>query len=306
MSGILQVPDPSGQKCCDCSVQSGCGCGPPACKMVCRSFASSAALCGFPEFANPSIPPVFYQRATLSGGFSTTCGLGTSCSHPSDCTFAVVFTGESTFDPNTCAETIGGFLASSGSCGCGQNTALWDVTTVAIDNCRSVDLGLTDAYFSNQHQLVQPGIVGTCRTGGTNGCIIPAGGPTCFLDQPDSLDQAIQRSGGTNPLWASIDNGVCSSNTAFTTLWNGTGIFSYRRGQVQVSLPLASAGHTYKITITLYERTTGSGGPFTPYGLLEVSVSCGLNQPAITPWLEVGNVAGLEISAVGCSVVQTS
>lgn len=61
------APRGSDDSCCECNQWSDCECGGAACGLTCESKAYTATLCGEPEIADPSTPPRFYKRKTVTG-----------------------------------------------------------------------------------------------------------------------------------------------------------------------------------------------------------------------------------------------
>lgn len=276
--------------------------------MKCQSIIGSGQFVGFPEFV-PSVPPLFFLESDLSGGWSWTCSAnGEGCTGPFPNQFSITFGGSCIY-----SATTGLLIQNSGQCvatgGCGitQIGGVCDVSQSFGDACEGVGLNLTDLYEGdNYHGIVQPLVpgAGTCRTSGSgfNGCLLPSSSAACLRKNPDTIENAIARALGPNPVWGGADT-ACADNTSYTTLWNNTGIFTFSAAQVQVTIPLAQAGHTYEITVTLVERATGSGGVYTPYGLMQFNVSASVSGPAVSPWQTLPVDAGLQIMASSCSVV---
>ena len=306
----VQVPDPSGTKCCDCKAQVGCNCAGPPCVMVCRSVATSAQFCGFIEYVQ-STPPNWYHIKTLSGGSETNCIKSLSrCTPPGQaCSQTWLYQGSYQYDPVTCLETGGATLMTDG--GCDGNPFQKIVTDVnltdGVQSCISVSMDLVVSQKSNANQLVGGNLAGQCNIGGTNGCICvgQAAGVVydAVLSDGDTVAQAIFRQTGPNPAWVEQAQGSPLANTSYTTLWNSSGIFAFRKSQLQVAIPAAAINHTYKITINISERALGGGGPFVPEGIMEVTVTSGQNWAALTPWIDMPIIPGQELLASQCSVV---
>ena len=87
--------------CCDCGViVDPCTCN-NGCSLECRSKAAAAELCGFDEFADPSVPPKRYRRQTFSGQYTGNVYLGADCTSHTG-TFELTWSGAAVYDQASC------------------------------------------------------------------------------------------------------------------------------------------------------------------------------------------------------------
>lgn len=302
MAGVIQVPAPGGTTCCDCAIQVDCGCG-AGCVMKCRSISGSATFCGFGEFpGHVSTPPIFYRLASLGGNCSFGCGLSEGCSpgHQNDCHRTFTYGGSCSYDKNTCALTIAGTMTTGGDCEPNFVAPRCDIENTDLV-AFGINIGYPDIFSSNSHTFDNSG-AGVCETNpsGFVGCIGSAASCQNILSNPDTIEDALLRSTGPDPAWNENDGGNCLQNTSFSTTWGGSGIFTFRKSQVQVTIPFAIVGREYAVQIILLERTTGTAAPFTPFGLLELTISATLTGAA-SQWVDLPDEAGLEILAGSCT-----
>jgi hypothetical protein len=305
---IIQVPDPTGTKCCDCATQSGCGCG-AGCSIKCRSSAGTAVFCGFPEFpGHTSNPPLYYRTANLSGGVTATCSTdGEGCTNPDQCSQSWTYGGQCSFDRLTCAETTTGNLVITGTCAAGGTFPTCDIQATSVDNVSGVSVTFPDVYTSTSHEFSSPD-AGTCfnSASGFTGCIWQISTCECILSTQDTIADAILRETGPDVVWSSQSQGACGANSSFTTTWSSPSkTFGFRLAQVQLTIPFTTPGHTYSFKIILGERATGSIGPFTPFGLIEGTVDS-TSLGCVTPWIDIPMEGGIEIAPESCTAVQTS
>lgn len=302
--GVVQVPNPAGTACCDCSVQVDCSCG-SGCIVKCRSIAGAGAFCGFAEFpGNVSNPPLFYRRSDISGSVSGSCstdGFGCSPGHQNGCTQTFTYVGNCKFDKSTCVETQAGFFQSSGSCQPTSSQPECDISSGQVFTLNGVNITYPDIYTSTTHTFSSVN-AGVCRTNGSGfvGCISTPSSMECQLSDQDQLADALLRSLGPDPTWNEADQGVCTSNTSFSTPWGPSGIFTFRKAQFQVTIPFATVGTVYAVQVKLYERATGTVAPFTPFGLLDITVSAE-STGAVSAWIDTPDEGGLEILVAGCT-----
>lgn len=312
---FLQVEDPSGTKCCDCAAQTGCSCG-SICHLACRSTEGGVAtFCGYDEFGTPSTPPLYYQRATLTGESVMTCSTdGEGCTNPTQCTQTFTYMGVCFLDPNTCVETQGGGLTISGSCASTVTLTACDVSAMLLGTLVGVECAIADVYQNlpganptSSHSLTcATAGVCTLSAAGFTGCVCPSPAVTCTLSNPDTIDQAIFREIGGNPVYTEAAAGVCVQNSAFTTLWSTPSkSFGFRKAQYQVTIPGTTVGLTYNIKVILGERATGTTGPFTPFGINEISITA-TGGSATSPWIDIELEGGLEIIPTSCTVTSVT
>lgn len=313
-TGVLQIENPNGG-CCDCGLQSGCGCG-SLCSLKCRSVAGGAVFCGYDEFGTPSALPLYYQTATLSGSSIMTCSTdGMGCTNDDQCQQTFTYGGKCSIDPATCLETANGGLTISGSCADTVTVAACDVSAALLGTLNGVECEIDNVYFQcpncpqpySQHTLSCP-YPGTCRTSGSGftGCVCPNPQVVCVLTDLDTIDQAISRSVGGSPNYTENSMGACAANSSFVTPWSSPSkTFSFRKGQFQVTLPSTIVGKTYEVKVIYEERAAGTSGPFTPYGLDEISITAS-GITAVSPWIDIPLEGGLEIIPSSCTVTGSS
>lgn len=303
MANTFQVADANGN-CCDCSQQVDCICnGAPTCQIRChnRTAAGGASLCGYPEYTAISNPPKVYRKKTLSGGASYIEYAPDSCCPQTDpgCGSGVV-----------CTQTY----VASGSCS-------YDADTCAFTTAGSVDFSGCDPS-TNPSCGISGFIVGTSTTDQVSfsitqnpGCVVnPGGFVTRYFDDgtmeeilsdedtpQDAMSRAIAAAG--SPPWGSTT--LCGLSTAFISPYavvGGNYTFAFQQAQVQAILGSCDQTKTYEITIELGERTTGTSGPFVPYGQLTFAFqSQGVGQ-CTSQWVDIPAEYGLEICALSCSV----
>lgn len=312
---FLQVEDPSGAKCCDCAAQQGCSCG-SICHLACRSTTgSTATFCGFDEFGAASNPPIYYQLSTLGGSSTMTCSTdGEGCTHPDQCTQVFAYSGSCSFDPNTCLQTGNGLLSITGSCSSTVIISQCDVSAALLGVLVGVECAIADVFHNNGGPNPTSVHTLTCATqgictvsaSGFTGCVCPTPNVICTLSAPDTIDQAINRAIGPNPVYTEANAGVCTSNSAFTTLWSTPSkTFGFRKAQYQVTIPGTTVGLTYAVKVILSERATGTLGPFTPFGINEISITA-TGGSASSPWIDIPLEGGLEIIPSSCTVTGVS
>ena len=302
--GTIQVPDPSGTKCCDCAAQVGCSCG-ALCSFKCRSIAGSAIFCGYPEYV-PSVPPLYYRTKTLSGGWTFAiqgfegCGPGSNPLCDSQLTYA----GSGRYDKTTCVltstmtrTTDGGCFGDASSCQSAAVVPVSDISPVDCNECGVI--GLNNPPIELTTGVTIPGDgCGQSSSGVIGG--VASGEAISVLSDLDTIADAVLRETGPDPAWQSPSQGDCFASTSYTTAWDSP-TFAFSKAQVQVTIPGTVHGHTYQVTIKLSERATGSVAPYAPFGLLEVTVS-GVDGTTLTPWVDIPMEEGLQIAATACSV----
>jgi hypothetical protein len=62
-----KISNVDGDGCCPCNQTRGCDCEVVPCALSCDKKESTATLCGFDEYTDPSSPPKKYRRKTTSG-----------------------------------------------------------------------------------------------------------------------------------------------------------------------------------------------------------------------------------------------
>ena len=303
--GQVNIPDPSGTKCCDCGVQNGCSCGAGPCGVLCQTISGpggKASFCGFAEYV-PSVPPNYYLSRTLSGGSSTNCG-GPSCS-PVTCTQSYTYQGSNTIDPVTCVETDNATITISGSCS--VNTGTFARSDVQVGDAQGfvtgVSFNFSDQYPTPyQHNLVNGGTPGACILSGSGftGCIQPSSnGGNGQLSSMETYQQAVNRA-ISGQAWSAV--GDCSKAfSSVTPPAAGSRSFKFTLAQVQVTF-YGVPGSNHKLIVSLGQRGAGSSDPLVPYGQLIFSITVPPSGNAASSFQQIPLVAGSDIVATGCTV----
>lgn len=306
-TGFIQVLTQDGTKCCPCVQQSGCSCAGPPCVTKGRSITGSGTFIGFKEYV-ASVPPNFYRVKDLSGGAAAIASIdGQGCTNPSGCWQSWQYSGSLQYDKLTGALTTSAQLVQSGNCAAGGTIYPNECNAGDFNNVNGVSFNYPDIYYTLVHQFGPDN--GGCRTsasgfiGGAPGG--PAGYPSCMavLSQQDTVSDAMFRAMGPNPTWVAQNGGDPLSNSSFTNVWSGKP-FSFRQGQVQVTIPYPTVNHTYQVNIYLsqrgYQQTTQQ---FYPVGAIQSVIACSVAGPIATPWISIPVTAQFENFASSCLVI---
>ena len=307
--GTLQFPNAAKTECCPCPQVAGCQCGPGGCTLACESRTSSdgfAHFCGFSEYVNPSNPPLYYLNKTLSGSWSGNCYGTPNCTGAS-ASGSYTFQGVNSYDAETCQYTQLGLLIGAGTSGCGTFPS-----SISVADVNVVTLGLGSVTFNTTYVYDQVSCAitstqnNTCVTDGSgfDSAKITLALPEAVLSNQDSVENAINRA-TKGRAWGTA--GGCISNTSFIVPWGpGQKEFAFRQAQVQATVGGAVAGHTYQIIVLLTERAVGSGGAFTPYGQIEITITANANGQAVSPYQTLPSETGLEILASSCTATDVT
>jgi hypothetical protein len=123
------------------------------------------------------------------------------------------------------------------------------------------------------------------------------------LDDEDTEQDAINRANALIGDWTA---GACDTTTTFITLRGpSTFVFGYRTVQTRatcgdITNPLIP-GHTYKLTIHYTWRVLGTGGPFTDYGIDEITFTAA-HPIETTAWVDVPMEDAKEIKSSSCTL----
>lgn len=282
MSGTALKPC----SCASCAAQTdACHCG-IACSMVCQHKGADATLCGFQEYASPSVPPKMYRRQSIGGASSAQGYANPGCHDASGPTTNFSWTGTYHFDAMSCAET---------------NTQVEKINGVFYQT------GPKDFQPSNSGNAVLTtdptsktwNYPGTCSDQNQTW----TGQTTCILDDEDTEDDAEARAMADIMSWAACSacDATCTRYRIGTPRAAGEFFFSFNFVQTQISWT-AVIGKTYKVTAKFYSRVLGSGGPFLFFGQEEVTVIADVVDET-SPWIDVQYPGdGLEAIAGVCTV----
>jgi hypothetical protein len=304
----VQIPqNPPTATCCPCPDTFDCNCN-QGCQIKCRSMATFATFCGYAEYTDPSVPPVYYLTQQLTGSADCSCGQNAFFCSSYECTNVITYSGEGVYDVNTCAFTNSGQVLNTGECNGGPSTLSRNGVEESDIFCTDVQPFLDTAVTQTTFSITTPM---TCRSGesGFNAGECTSSSCQSILGNQDTIDNAIKRATPSTPTWDESDNGNCAEHTSWTALWEaGSREFAFQTAQVQVSVPNAMPGGTYQVTIMLSSRDTGSSGAFVPYGELSVTVQGAMTGPTLTPWIQLPQEqsGGIEIAAVGCTIQNLS
>lgn len=283
--GTVQVPNANGSACCECGAQgSGCSCNPLG-SILCHSRGGFACFCGFAEYTNPSNPPLYYLKKTLSGSMSFQNGPPGCVSFT--CSQSWTYSGSTTYDPNTCGITQTGQLTTSNGCGAGGVVATGEVHSGDINSFGGATWPINDVYDQVSHSLINPN-VGNCvyNSTGTGDNLLGTSSCAAILSQLDTTTNAINRYIATNhPAWGGTTdcNGACS----FILSWGpGQTCFAFSQAQVMASVTNPVPGHSYKMTIQLV-RKPAAGGVAANFAQLVQTVICPPTGPCQTGWLDI-------------------
>lgn len=213
----------------------------PGVALDCSSDAGSAILCGFSEYASPSLPPKKYRRNTALGSNSSSLYADNICTVPAvPASDTCNHNGYIQYNPATCVPTtVGGYTCVSGTFG-GVST----------------DLGASNCFKMVTKTPTQQSAVAT------NTCC-PPGPPfekqtnfglvLTLTDEDTELD-AMAR--------ASLTPGS-SCTASIEPRGAGDFVFNFVAVAYDINCSDLVAGHNYIATVDLVEETYGGGSPVT-------------------------------------------
>lgn len=294
------VRQSTGSGCCACEQQvSPCACG-GGCVLQCRSVSGVAELCGYNEFASPSVPPRRYRRAELTRDFEHAQWSGTTCEGTSSGGAVYTGGGANTIDAMTCAETRGAWTKSQLSGGPTAPTvpAATPVSCSPADTCEMTrTCTQTTLWEVGKDACCDDPAPGTNRRAdrGVRGWV---------LSEPDMDEDALARAVPQDANeWPVID---CAEAVSFRTQ-RGAGqfAFTFRSVQVRAAISNPVAGGIYNITVYTVERPLASGAEWSdpePYAVLQVQADDDPQTVDWTDWVELPTDAGVEIRTAHCTV----
>lgn len=140
-----------------------------------------------------------------------------------------------------------------------------------------------------------------CRALGGGQWLSTSGDLVEELSDEDTPQAAIERAVGAAAWGAGAQ---CQYNTAWTTPWGSSGLFSFRAAQVRgvfgTDVPL-QVGATYQATIGFGTRPLGSGLEFVPSTNLVFQFLAEHIQEA-SMWFDVPSEPGIETAAITCAL----
>lgn len=98
----------------------------------------------------------------------------------------------------------------------------------------------------------------------------------------------------------------CSVGTSFITPYSYSSSnpfsFGFQKAQTRACVSGLVIGHTYQVTIGIYQRVLGSGGTYEPSGNIVLTITADAASDC-TPWQDIPLSYGIETMAGSCSVV---
>lgn len=280
-------------KCCECSQMTGCDCeGDVPSSLSCRSKSGIATLCGFPEFTDPSDPPILYKQMVLSGINSANRYIDSACATPNpagpeiSCTHAATWR----WDVSTCSYS----LTSAGTFNCDDGTTGPEggpPGAAPVDDC--------SATWSVTKTTITGAPTGSCCSNG--GIDLGYGrntavGANWALSDEDTEDDAEARAAAAITDWSACIS--CLECSSWRSDRSGTSDTIFGFGIVQTKvLWTAVVGTTYRVTVHFARRVLGSGGVFLDTGHVFESTITPSTTSGTTDWIDVPNEAGWDTIA---------
>lgn len=277
MPSLSAVPTGSGTSPCCCI---------PSCSLQYQTKSATATLCGYSEFASPSVPPKKYLTLSQSGGYQFDFSTDSTCSHASGPAIICNWAGACNYDANTCINNIGGTV----DCGSGPTP----YCGLAADDPGRV----TVSSPTNQHW--DP--TGACFYNGTGWGRYSSLTVQVNLTNEDTEDNAITRANAAIATWDSciaIDPSYCS---AYKTV-RGAGQFTltYRTAQYRIYTTRNTPGQHYSVVINLQRKLHGTSDPFIDWATNTIDY-IGVADPYVGIWYQIPVDSGYEVAATSCTV----
>ncbi|MBX4215885.1 hypothetical protein KW797_02975 [Candidatus Parcubacteria bacterium] len=284
----------------------------------CQAKSGIAALCGYDEFTDLSVPPKRYRRKDYSGGWSTitksSFAVPPACCDSPTCRWDdyIVYTGYREFGVTDCV-AIGNawedYFSSSCTRPCGDYRNFgspapdsWGTGTGAVFdviNTQTKSTQMPNGECNGVNVCADgPLAPGECRQATGSGAVME-------LSQEDTEADAIARAQAGIPNWDPAD---CSTDAAFVTQrLAGQYEFSFRSIQVRATggtfpNPPLILGHDYEFTIAYFRRIIGSTGPWIPTGIVDQQTIHATHTSETTSWFDVPQEDGFETRAQTCSL----
>lgn len=235
-------------------------------------YSSSALMCGFSEFANPSIPPKKYLRVTNSGSIRNRIFQPSTVCDPSavidDST--VNYSGDGFYEPATCTLDCSAIVNGT----CGPTNLGAPACSLTMDKTISISQGLGCVVWSPiQSRQFDGSWINT-------------------LSDEDTEHDAIVR----NNLTFGYD-AVAATVAKIPT--RGAGVFSFTYTWVQWRKQVSglTMGSTYSVGVVYGRRAYGSSDPFVAFASEEVEfVAAGGTEQ--TPYTDIPNESGFETNVL--------
>lgn len=262
-------------------------CEGPPCGLTWRTRSGSYSLCGFAEYASPSIPPKKYRRQDISGTLSRCYGELANRGGEHD-----AYDGYYLFSASACAKTNtqerDHYAQEWVNCG---TEAFQETYTPPADFAPN-NFGFPSALSLSASKQVKTWSVVS------NDNYVYGGPVTATLNDEDEEDDAIERAGAS---WSSCSPTVPADCSAYKVA-RGAGQFSgtYRQLQVKVTVSDTVVGQIYEARIQLQRRVYGSTDPFVDYVEL-FHQFVGVEGIYTSDWLPVPCESGDEVAAVSCA-----
>lgn len=136
-----------------------------------------------------------------------------------------------------------------------------------------------------------------------SGYAIAEGTVTESMSSESTAQDAVARatSGGS---YSAAPN--CSVGTSFITPYSYASSnpfsFGFQKAQTRACVIGLVIGHSYQVTIGLYQRVLGSGGVYEPSASIVLTITADATSDC-TPWQDITMSYGIETMAGSCSVV---
>lgn len=169
-------------------------------------------------------------------------------------------------------------------------------------------LPYTDPATAYGSGITQTVIDGAEQDSKGNGCVT-AGPPSIaytgtvkeVLTKEDTDQDAIDRAMICTSWGSPEDCTPEAGGTAFITPRTTGVTFGFRECQVR-GVAATIVGHTYQMTIGIYNRVYGTSGPFVSAGSIVITFTAS-DTISTTPWQLIPNTEGFETRAVSCNVI---
>lgn len=267
----------------------------------CRIRGGTAALCGYDEFTSPSTPPKKYRRKTLAGTFNRQVYVGAGCV-TTNCNDFYTYSGHCDYDAATCALTVGGQVARTGTCPNNTNP----ICDLLVNQEGIGYVG--DVLVSTQTVQTLTNDKACYHAFPSVRCLTD--GATATLSIEDTETAAIARllagAGGTWGAWITSGAAGCTGTPPScclarfeqrTTLFT----FVYQESQWRITDTGLTPSTLYYGYVQIYRRTFGTGS-YVLYKTLTVSGTTD-GAGALDIHDDVENTEGYEtyaIAALSC------